>query len=921
MADTRPSPGLSLWLLVCVLPALASAESYVVYHAQTQTNVPPARALASAVLQHSVSQTAALGRYVWLFGGLDATLGALNDLWRLDMQSNTWVEQAPYGIAPVARRGASLVLAEQRHGYLFGGETSGRQKRNDLFILQVGGGAGDTPVWEDITTNATGAAPSARTEHSATVATLPMLGGSPLGMLVFGGADASGVALSDLYSFEFSSMSWTALSPTGVPPQARKGHTACLLLNSLLAVFGGSNQDVPVFFGDVHIYDMNRGMWFQPAVSNVAAAPDGRDGHSMVLIDDTVYIFGGVNARGEKLADLWAFNVYAAVSGQLRWSQPTPMSSTPPARWGHLALSSLGAMHMIGGTAADDALLSDAWRMSAGCSGHLSLSSARGVFSDGDGTYRNGLDCRWRLAPSLPHTQVRVVITLLDLLDPDDKIEIYDGPDLTSPLLASYTGSTVPPSITGSQSELLVRLTTDAAGDSGDGFQAAYQAVCTAGYTWDTVSASCTPCPAGSYAEQPGSMSCTPCAVGFYATTPGGSSCDQCPAFSTTSTVGAYLKQACTCQPGYFGWNSECRVCAEGASCPGGNLVAARAGWCETTNASTAVPTFAHCCRPSMCAGGSNAMCDGSVGLVGEASCSVQLISWDTLGLVSLTTGTWITFVMIVSLALLICFCTGLSIGVRRAVRRQIDSLVVPVPAAMPPRDDPPSPPKPKPSFTPVEPLGANLDDTADTAPVPPPRAPVRTPDATGSAAASFPPSAPPVGRGGAGVGYSTYQYTPQDDPPYSMARQAMYDGRGGSDDEVMEISLDDASALGSAAPPPQLGATMMPPMMRPTVSAFASEADPARGSEDEAVAAEAAAEEEETTPKPKPKGKKGKKGAAEEEEAAEAEAEEGDADEGAGKKKKKSKGKKGKGEEGEGEAEAEGGEKKKKKKKKGDAE
>ena len=40
----------------------------------------------------------------------------------------------------------------------------------------------------------------------------------------------------------------------------------------------------------------------------------------MVSIEDTVYIFGGVNARGEKLSDLWAFNAYAAVSGQLRWT-------------------------------------------------------------------------------------------------------------------------------------------------------------------------------------------------------------------------------------------------------------------------------------------------------------------------------------------------------------------------------------------------------------------------------------------------------------------------------------------------------------------------------------------------------------------------------------------------------------------------
>ena len=42
------------------------------------------------------------------------------------------------------------------------------------------------------------------------------------------------------------------------------------------------------------------------------------------------------------------------------------------------------------------------------------------------------------------------------------------------------------------------------------------------------------------------------------------------------------LKQACQCQPGYFGWNNECRVCSEGASCPGSNLVSARPGWWRT---------------------------------------------------------------------------------------------------------------------------------------------------------------------------------------------------------------------------------------------------------------------------------------------------------------------------------------------------
>jgi hypothetical protein len=151
-----------------------------------------------------------------------------------------------------------------------------------------------------------------------------------------------------------------------------------------------------------------------------------------------------------------------------------------------------------------------------------------------------------------------------------------DGSSITAPLLATYTGSAIPPSITGTQSSMLVRLTTDAAGDAGDGFQAAYEAVCSPGYTWDTVSASCTPCPAGSYAELASSMSCTPCPRGFFAASPGATTCTQCPAYSTTSATGQYLLQACACQPGYFGWNNECRICSEGASCPGGNLGARR---------------------------------------------------------------------------------------------------------------------------------------------------------------------------------------------------------------------------------------------------------------------------------------------------------------------------------------------------------
>ena len=346
-------------LLLASVPA-ALGESYVVFNAASYTNPPPARALSSAVLQHTVAETAALGRYLWVFGGLAANLNSLNDLWRLDLQTNAWLEQSATGTPPVSRRGASMVLSEQRSAFLFGGETGARAKMNDLFMLRIGGGAGSTPQWESLQpgTNTTGTTPAARTEHTATVANLLSASTQPQGMIVFGGSSSNGVALSDMHFFDFATYAWSAITSTGVQPQARKGHTACLMLNSLVAVFGGSNQDIPIFFADVHIYDLARNHWIQPVVSSLTR-PDGRDGHSMVNIENTVYVFGGVNARGEKLADLWAFNTYAAVSGQMRWFQPTAMSSAPVPRWGHLGVASMGAMTLVGGTGADDVLLSD----------------------------------------------------------------------------------------------------------------------------------------------------------------------------------------------------------------------------------------------------------------------------------------------------------------------------------------------------------------------------------------------------------------------------------------------------------------------------------------------------------------------------------------------------------------------------------
>ena len=188
-----------LSLLLTALP-YASTESYVVYNPVTHTSAPPPRALGSAVLQHTVSNTAALGRYIWYFGGLNAALNPLNDLCGSTCRQTCGPRSrpaalsrsrgaAPRSSSPSSAMPTSLVARPAR------------ARSSTTSSCCASAAAGATPVWEDITTNATGVRPAARTEHTATIANLAMLPGSPHGMLLFGGKDGSGVALADLHAF------------------------------------------------------------------------------------------------------------------------------------------------------------------------------------------------------------------------------------------------------------------------------------------------------------------------------------------------------------------------------------------------------------------------------------------------------------------------------------------------------------------------------------------------------------------------------------------------------------------------------------------------------------------------------------------------------------------------------------------------
>ena len=76
---------------------------------------------------------------------------------------------------------------------------------------------------------ASGSWPSGRWGHSATAVPAGLNQSVTRSLVVFGGRGEGSTVLSDVWSFSFVTMSWSALSPSGAAPSGRYLHSAVLL--------------------------------------------------------------------------------------------------------------------------------------------------------------------------------------------------------------------------------------------------------------------------------------------------------------------------------------------------------------------------------------------------------------------------------------------------------------------------------------------------------------------------------------------------------------------------------------------------------------------------------------------------------------------------------------------------------------------
>ncbi len=99
----------------------------------------------------------------------------------------------------------------------------------------------------------------------------------------------------------------------------------------------------------------------------------------------------------------------------------------------------------------------------ANCSGQVTITAPAGTIEDGSGPddYQNNNDCSWLISPTVLIDHLRITFESISTEASNDKVIIYNGPNTSSTVLGTYSGTTLPATITSTSPSVLVRFITN----------------------------------------------------------------------------------------------------------------------------------------------------------------------------------------------------------------------------------------------------------------------------------------------------------------------------------------------------------------------------------------------------------------------------------------------------------------------------
>lgn len=136
-------------------------------------------------------------------------------------------------------------------------------------------------------------------------------------------------------------IAWSLPSMEGIPPCARGGHTA-VLADTQLLVFGGhyfGGEGSFMYLNDLHRLDLTTSTWHEIVFNEREGAvcrPKPRYNHSALLLNDgtRMFVFGGRGDTSHAFRDMFFFDLHAMAWFQVQWTTDCPLG-----RFGHGAVS------------------------------------------------------------------------------------------------------------------------------------------------------------------------------------------------------------------------------------------------------------------------------------------------------------------------------------------------------------------------------------------------------------------------------------------------------------------------------------------------------------------------------------------------------------------------------------------------------
>ncbi|XP_075943365.1 kelch repeat-containing protein [Anarhichas minor] len=257
-----------------------------------------------------------------LIGGQGSRMQFCKDpMWKLCTEDMSWfaAETLAEGPTPEARIGHTAAYdPDSRRIFVFGGSKN-KKWFNDVHIL-------DTQSWKWTMVEAQGNVPPLA-YHSCSMfrGELFVLGG------VFPRPNPEPDGCSDsLYIFDPNLSIWYQPIVTGDTPSPRSGHSACVMQERKIYVFGG--WDTPVCYNDMYMLDL--GLMEFSAVKTTGKAPSPRSWHGSAVLSDTKFLIHGGYNGNNALSDTFIFDIDTNI-----WTEVTlPQLSVCP-RAGHAIIT------------------------------------------------------------------------------------------------------------------------------------------------------------------------------------------------------------------------------------------------------------------------------------------------------------------------------------------------------------------------------------------------------------------------------------------------------------------------------------------------------------------------------------------------------------------------------------------------------